>query len=313
MQCAAFLVLTGALVSVQLTVPAVGEWLERIQLLAAVMASALVTFVGWLVVTLAFGRLYCSTVCPVATMLDGFARLPRRGCRRFGPRRYRFARPVRPVAYAVLVVVLVCLMGGYAALPALVDPGAVWERMCRDCIAPVWGALGGDPRLSVEPGVWDTAAMRVAAGTLAGVAVSLVTLVALAVTAWRRGRLVCNTVCPVGTTLGFVSRYSILQIDIDTDLCVQCGRCADVCKSECIDLTDHTVDSSRCVLCFDCLEVCPNNAIRYTARRKQLSLPMMQSIKGPAAGAAAGSPTATASPSSTPAASEASSSNIDHS
>ena len=43
-------------------------------------------------------------------------------------------------------------------------------------------------------------------------------------------------------------------------------------------LRDHVVDSSRCINCFDCLPVCPNDAISYTSRRKQLSVPMMQRL-----------------------------------
>jgi ferredoxin len=44
-------------------------------------------------------------------------------------------------------------------------------------------------------------------------------------------------------------------------------------------MNDHVVDGSRCVNCFNCINVCPDDAIRYTSRRKQLSIPMMQSLK----------------------------------
>lgn len=271
---AIFLIVTGALVSAQLVVPYLAEWLEKVQFMQAVMAEALVVFVCWLIITLIFGRVYCSTVCPLGTLQDVASRLMRTTIEATERRRYRFRRPANGVRYTALVAVLICLMGGYVALPMLMDPYAVWVRFCRLCMAPL---LHSEANGAITP--WDTAAVRIITGTLAGTAVALLTVVAVCVAAARRGRIVCNTICPVGTTLGFISRYAIMQIDIDTDRCTQCRRCVDVCKAECIDITDHVVDGSRCVNCFDCLEACQDNAIRYTARRKQLSIPMMQSVK----------------------------------
>lgn len=122
---------------------------------------------------------------------------------------------------------------------------------------------------------------RLAAST----AVTLTAAIAIIWTAWRRGRIFCNTLCPVGTILGCVSRNSAMRIDIDTDRCIQCRRCEHVCKAECIDMQSHVVDMSRCVVCFDCLPVCPNDAIRYTTERHQLAIPMMQKISRTIAGA----------------------------
>ncbi len=276
---AIFLIVTAGLVSAQLAVPYLAEWLEKVQFMQAVVAEALGVFVCWLIITLIFGRVYCSTVCPLGTLQDAAARLMRANPRQAERRRYRFRRPSNGVRYLALLAVLICLMGGYMALPMLMDPYAVWVRFCRLCVAPLVHS-GPNPALSA----WDTAAVRIISGTLAGTAVGLLAVVAVGITAARRGRIVCNTLCPVGTTLGFISRYSIMQIDIDTDRCTQCRRCVDVCKAECINITDHVVDGSRCVNCFDCLEACRDNAIHYTARRKQLSIPMMQSVKNLSAG-----------------------------
>jgi polyferredoxin len=37
--------------------------------------------------------------------------------------------------------------------------------------------------------------------------------------ATTRGRLYCNTICPVGALLGFFSKVSFLRISIDTGVC----------------------------------------------------------------------------------------------
>lgn len=81
--------------------------------------------------------------------------------------------------------------------------------------------------------------------------------------AWRSGRTYCNTICPVGTVLGLVSRYSLFRPTIATEKCTSCGLCSRQCKASCIDSKSHTIDHSRCVTCMNCLEVCNRNAITY--------------------------------------------------
>ena len=85
--------------------------------------------------------------------------------------------------------------------------------------------------------------------------------------ALRNGRTYCNTICPVGTVLGALSRFSLLKPIIDTDKCINCGLCARKCKAACIDAKNHEIDYSRCVVCMDCLESCSKGAIKYTIRK----------------------------------------------
>jgi ferredoxin len=85
---------------------------------------------------------------------------------------------------------------------------------------------------------------------------------------YTRGRLYCNTVCPVGTFLGFLSKYSLYRISINNEDCNHCGLCEWDCKSNCIDRINRKVDFSRCVNCFNCFRVCSRDAVTY-----KLSLP----------------------------------------
>jgi ferredoxin len=68
--------------------------------------------------------------------------------------------------------------------------------------------------------------------------------------------------------LGFLSRFSLLKINIDSEKCNACGLCSRRCKAACIDGKNHTVDYSRCVACFDCVDTCTHGAISYGLRRK---------------------------------------------
>lgn len=276
-QIVAFIAITVALVSAQLAVPGFSAWLERVQFLPAVLASAMFVFVSWLIITLVFGRIYCSTVCPIATVNDASARLRRCSRKRAERHRYTYVPAAWRTRYIILATALVSLMTGFFLFPSLIDPYAVWVRFCRDCIS--WAlSTSGIQSAPLTPGSYEYSSVTIITGSIAGAAVSAITTATLWIVAARRGRLVCNTVCPIGTTLGLISRYSIMQIDIDTDRCTQCRRCVDVCKSQCIDIVSHTVDASRCVNCFNCLRVCNDDAIHYTARRKQLSEPMMQKV-----------------------------------
>jgi formate hydrogenlyase subunit 6/NADH:ubiquinone oxidoreductase subunit I len=93
--------------------------------------------------------------------------------------------------------------------------------------------------------------------------VSMATLLLVAWLAATRGRLYCNTVCPVGTLLGLFARISWLRITFDQDGCKGCKLCEDICKAGCIDSRKKTVDSSRCVSCYNCLAVCQRNGLRF--------------------------------------------------
>lgn len=241
-QASAAFFITAAMLHYGAGLTAVGSYLEQLQIVPAALAVSLATLMFWFAVTLIFGRIYCSTVCPLSAMLDLFARLR-------GPARiYRYAPPASRLRMAALIIL--ALFFASALLPRQwLEPYGLYASMVSAVARP-----------------------RLTLATLFGIAI----LAALAYSAWSRGRIFCSTICPVGTLLGCVSRSSALHIDIDTDRCIQCRRCADVCKAQCIDLQSHTTDMSRCVVCFNCLPVCPNDAITYTIRRHTLSIPMMQ-------------------------------------
>lgn len=259
--------------------PMMYEAIEKVQFVPAAVRYSMVTFVVWLVVTLLSGRVYCSTVCPLGTLQDISSRLVRR---KRGARPYRYTAPRPRMRYAALAVMMLCMFTGFWLAVSLLDPYELYVRFCTDTFAPLSRAAEDG---AVAAGIVGHPMEPVLLTTLVATALSALLLFAVVVVSARSGRLICNTVCPVGTTLGFVSRYSVWQMDIDTDLCTQCGKCEAVCKGSCINLTDHLVDGSRCVMCMDCVDACDDDAINYTWRRKQLADPMMQRIGKPKASA----------------------------
>lgn len=234
--------ITAALLNYGATSTAVGRELIRLQPEVAVAALSLSVLAIWTGITVIFGRLYCSTLCPLGALMDLGARA------RLDSRPYRWSKPLNALRIGVLI----------AALPVAV----LWVAP-REWILP-FGLYSTIETHIIHP--------RIGIATLLSVAVAIGLLVA----GFKRGRLVCNTLCPVGTLLGLMARRSAFHIDINTDRCTQCRRCVDACKGECINLEEHTVDMSRCVLCFNCLPPCPNEAITYTLSRHTLSDPLLQ-------------------------------------
>lgn len=251
---------------------AVAEWLRNVQFIPAAMTFSLSTIIVWVLVTLVMGRVYCSTVCPLGAWQDAWARLGRSVRRNgFERRNYRYSRPLTPWRTSSLAVFVVAVLLGIGAVVSLLDPWAIYSEACDRYLLPAWQWVES---------LMSDAAVRIATASVAGMIVSGVLMAGISVLAFRNGRTFCNSVCPVGTALGYVSRYSLLHIDIDTDLCTQCRRCEHVCKAACINLNDHVVDGSRCVNCFNCLTACRDGAIRYTISRKALSTPLMQRLPG---------------------------------
>ena len=99
--------------------------------------------------------------------------------------------------------------------------------------------------------------------------IALLTFVVLIILAWKNGRTYCNTICPVGSVLGFLSKFALFRVTIDADKCKSCSLCTRQCKAACIDYKNHQIDYSRCVACMDCIDTCKHDAIRLQSRLKK--------------------------------------------
>jgi NAD-dependent dihydropyrimidine dehydrogenase PreA subunit len=57
-----------------------------------------------------------------------------------------------------------------------------------------------------------------------------------------------------------------MRIIVDTEKCVGCGECVDVCPSDVFELQDEksvVVSPDECVECCACVEACPEDAITH--------------------------------------------------
>lgn len=239
-------------------------WLAKIQFLPAFLALQVGIVAALVVLTLLFGRLYCSVICPLGVMQDFFGRAGRRQRKN----RYAYSPALTWLRYGMLALFIVVLVANLAGLAALIAPYSAYGRIVRNLLAPLYA--WGNNLLAyfaerVDSYAFYTTEVWWQGGIAFGVAVA--TLVAVGTLAWRNGRTWCNTVCPVGTVLGFLSRFSLFRPVIDTSKCNGCTLCARNCKAACIDVAGHRIDYSRCVACMDCIDKCRRGAIAYTLRR----------------------------------------------
>lgn len=233
------------------------ELLAKMQLIPAVLAGSIVVVAVLMLLTLLFGRVYCSVLCPLGLLQDFLALIA-------PARRFRFRAAACRFRIIVLLLFIAAMAAGLPVLFSLVEPYSLFGRIVANSIAAgraFWGmASGSDVSLS-----WTT-------GTLP-MATALVLFAVIALMAWKAGRLWCTTVCPVGAFLGCLSRFALFRIRIDGSACIGCGRCEKICKSSCIDFKRRQVDASRCVACFNCLSACRHQAVIFRLLGKKSGLP----------------------------------------
>ena len=242
-------------------------WMAKIQFLPAVLALNVGIVAALVILTLLVGRVYCSVICPLGVMQDVISWINSR--RKGKKRRFSYSPAKTWLRYGVLALFVVALIAGIGSVAALLAPYSSYGRIANNLFAPIYGwgnnllayfAERADSYAFYHTDVWLK--------SLPTFIIAAVTFVAIAVLAWRNGRTYCNTICPVGTVLGFLSKFSLLKVRIDTDKCRSCSLCSRQCKASCIDYKNHTIDYSRCVDCMDCLGSCEFGAISFGIARK---------------------------------------------
>jgi len=235
------------------------SWLAKIQFLPAVLALNFVVVLALILITYFFGRIYCSVICPLGIMQDliGMSKLRKQN-------RFKYSPAKNILRYIMLAVFVVLLLCGFGSVAGLLEPYSSFGRIAQNLLQPVY--IGANNLLAMIAEHYESYAFyerEVWVRSLPTLIIAAVSLAIIAVLAWRSGRTYCNTICPVGTVLGFISRFSFLKVRIDADKCKNCRKCERNCKASCIDIKKHTVDYSRCVVCGNCLEECKFGAMKF--------------------------------------------------
>ena len=238
------------------------SWMASLQALEAVLALNFAVISALAVITIIFGRIYCSVICPLGLFQDVVGWIGKKSKRN----RYSYSdsRTLTVLRYLVLVLFVVLAVMGVGVVLELLAPYSAFGRMVTMLLQPLY--IWCNNLLAQVAAHYDSYAfysVDVWLRSLPVLVIALLTTVIIAVLAWRNGRTYCNTICPVGTALSFLARFSWMKIHFDTEKCRNCSLCSRNCKASCIDFKSHTVDYSRCVVCGDCLESCKFDALSY--------------------------------------------------
>lgn len=239
-------------------------WMAKIQFLPAVLALNLGVIVALVALTLLLGRVYCSVICPLGVMQDIFGWMGKKQKKN----RYSYSPAKNILRYTMLIVMLASIILGIGSIVALLAPYSSYGRIAQNLLSPIWGYgnnLLAELAARYESYAFYPVDVWIRSGITFGIAMA--TIVALGIMAWRNGRTYCNTICPVGTVLGFLSKYSLFKPVIDVTKCNSCGLCARNCKAACINSKNHTIDYSRCVACMDCIGKCHKTQYHIPAEK----------------------------------------------
>lgn len=216
----------------------------KVQIILSMITMSIGATIVWLIITFFVGRIYCSTVCPIGSITDFFARIGRKLPRK---RKYYSWKRRNNFGIYILIAYILSLLLGIFTVAFVVGPWNMMRNIASivnpEAVYPTWVAFG----------------LNVSIGIIAGI----ISLVVLIVWSICEGRDFCNTICPIGAALGAVGHNSLMHIEIDPDKCTYCGKCEETCSAHCIKMASRYVDNSRCLRCFDCIAICDEDAIRF--------------------------------------------------
>ena len=236
-------------------------WMAKLQFLPAILAASFITVGAIVLITLLFGRIYCSVICPLGIYQDGISWLAEKRKKN----RYKFKKQRKLLRMLITVVFVLLILLGLNHIALLIAPYSIYGRIASNLFAPVYQLINNVLAYFAER--WNSYAfysVDVYIKSLPIFIISIVYFLIITLSALFFGRGYCNTVCPVGTFLGIFAKYSIFKPHFDTEKCNSCGLCEKNCRCSAIDTKNHEIDYAKCTTCFNCVSKCNRGAMVYS-------------------------------------------------
>jgi ferredoxin len=220
-----------------------------------------ILLITYIIVTLIFGRVYCSFFCPLGCFQDILIRIKSSDKKKT---KFRYRKPLTILRLTILTLTIVSVISGSLYIVGHLDPYSILGKMVNYIIKPIISFINNSAELMLRKAdIYWLDIMNFPQVKILAIFPFIVILGIIIYLSLKRGRSYCNSICPLGTFLGVLSTRCLYKIQIDKSSCTSCGICESVCKAECINSKEKTVDNSSCVRCFNCLNVCPSSAIKY--------------------------------------------------
>ncbi len=215
----------------------------------------LIVLLSTLIITLLFGRIFCSVLCPLGITQDICSWTARKI---FRSGKFRSRKNHWLLRYSLLLALTISAVMGLILPLTVLAPYSFFGRTMSNLVRPAalwlnnsiyhWSDSKYLEPVGMPPLLWWA------------VIFSATAIVILIVVSSLYGRLFCNTVCPVGAILGLLSRHAVFRLKLNEN-CTGCRACEKVCKAGCIDVEKRELDFERCVMCLDCASACRFKAI----------------------------------------------------
>ena len=108
------------------------SWMAKIQFVPAILAMNFMIVAALLVLTLIFGRIYCSVICPMGVFQDVIARLHRK------KNKYSYSKAIHWLRYSMLGIFVVTLVLGIPAIFGLLSPYSSYGRIAQNLFQPIY-------------------------------------------------------------------------------------------------------------------------------------------------------------------------------
>lgn len=231
--------------------------------LLSIFTGSSIAFIILIIFTLFFGRVYCSFLCPLGIFQDIIIRISNIAKRKANGGRLpkqKYSKPHNALRYSILgITALIAIAAGFAYPLALLDPYSNYGRICTQIFCTIEIAI-----TNALSGVFTTVfyTQEFVHLSMQSFIFAILFMCIIVVFSAFKGRLYCNSICPVGSFLGLLSGICLFKPRIDKDKCVKCNLCAGNCKSNCINLENKEIDITRCVSCYNCLTSCKRGGIK---------------------------------------------------
>jgi polyferredoxin len=210
-----------------------------------------------IMLTVIFGRFFCSWICPFGSVHHFTGFLANRGKSVAEKIKLNKYRPAQCIKYFVLVFLL--FMAAFPSLAAtlqtgLLDPIPLVTRSFNLVLLPIFdkGFNLASASERFYEGAWLIFAVFTAAVLLNFVV----------------PRFYCRFICPLGALFGICGRFAIWRIGKNKAECINCRLCEKTCEGGCEPA--GKIKISECVLCFNCRDDCEHQVISYQ-RHKSLA------------------------------------------
>lgn len=193
-----------------------------------------------LVVLVGFGRIYCSTICPLGFLQDLAIWLGKilRIKHEWNITQIKKLRIIRAGIFGITIVLLAL---GSAIVAGFLEPFAISSRIIFFLKMLFQGTV---------------------LGSISAILFIIISSFLILLLAAKKGRFFCSWLCPVGTILWGFSPISLFKFRINKTACNQCNICLTECKAGAILVKEKRIDQALCVGCFNCVSVCKTNAIK---------------------------------------------------